>query len=193
MYIGADYYPEHWPRDRWITDAKLMKEAGFNIVRMAEFAWAKMEPCEGEYDFSWLDTTIEILADQGVKTILGTPTGCMPAWVALKYPEVVAVDKTGHKTPYGNRKDNCPTSLSYRFLGQKIVRAMAEHFAHNENVIGWQTDNELGGPNCYCDTCKLAWQEWLKEIIIITEVGEILVAGNVDLIAIILVLLQMTL
>lgn len=173
MYIGADYYPEHWPRERWTTDAKLMKEAGFNIVRMAEFAWVKMEPVEGLYDFSWLDEAIEILGDAGVKTILGTPTGSMPAWVALKYPEVVAVDKTGHKIPYGNRKDNCPTSLSYRMLGQKIVRAMAEHFAQNENVIGWQTDNELGGPNCYCDTCKIEWQEWLeKKYITIDELNE---------------------
>ena len=29
ILIGADYYPEHWPRDRWETDLKLMKEAGF--------------------------------------------------------------------------------------------------------------------------------------------------------------------
>jgi len=29
MYVGVDYYPEHWPRDRWETDARLMKEAGF--------------------------------------------------------------------------------------------------------------------------------------------------------------------
>ena len=29
MYFGADYYPEHWPRERWETDAKLMQEAGF--------------------------------------------------------------------------------------------------------------------------------------------------------------------
>ena len=26
--FGADYYPEHWPKDRWETDAKLMRELG---------------------------------------------------------------------------------------------------------------------------------------------------------------------
>jgi len=25
MLIGADYYPEHWPKERWETDLKLMK------------------------------------------------------------------------------------------------------------------------------------------------------------------------
>lgn len=53
MYFGADYYPEHWPKERWAVDAKLMKEAGFNLVRVAEFAWAKLEPAEGHWDF-WL-------------------------------------------------------------------------------------------------------------------------------------------
>ena len=40
MYFGADYYHEHWPRERWETDAKLMQEAGFNLIRVAEFSWA---------------------------------------------------------------------------------------------------------------------------------------------------------
>lgn len=173
MYIGADYYPEHWERERWAIDAKMMKEAGFNVVRMAEFAWIKMEPTEGEYEFTWLDEAIETLGREGVKVILGTPTGSMPAWVALKYPEVVVTERNGNKTPYGNRKDNCPTSKSYRALGGKITEAMAKHYAHHDNVIGWQTDNELGGPNCYCNTCKVAFQEWLtKKYITIENLNE---------------------
>src|SRR5262245_48457561 len=39
MYVGADYYPEHWPEERWETDLKMMKDAGFNIVRVGEFSW----------------------------------------------------------------------------------------------------------------------------------------------------------
>ena len=26
--IGTDYYPEHWPRERWAVDAQLMRELG---------------------------------------------------------------------------------------------------------------------------------------------------------------------
>ena len=51
MHIGVDYYPEHWPHERWETDAIMMHEAGFNTVRMAEFAWSEMEPNEGEFNF----------------------------------------------------------------------------------------------------------------------------------------------
>lgn len=163
MYVGVDYYPEHWPEERWQIDAEMMQEAGINAVRLAEFAWIKMEPIEGVYDFSWLDKAIDILHNHGISVILGTPTGSMPAWVALKYPDTVATDRNGHKIPYGARKDNCPSSLSYRLLSQRITRAMAEHYRNNPAVIGWQTDNEFGEPNCYCDTCKAAWHDWLKE------------------------------
>ena len=51
MYFGADYYPEHWPEQRWGKDIKMMKEANFNVVRLAEFTWTKMEPKEGVYNF----------------------------------------------------------------------------------------------------------------------------------------------
>ena len=55
MKIGVDYYPEHWDRTLWRQDADLMKKSGVELVRMAEFAWSKMEPEEGIFDFAWLD------------------------------------------------------------------------------------------------------------------------------------------
>ena len=63
---GADYYPEHWPEERWPEDARLMAEAGFNIVRLAEFAWSRLEPQEGVFDFTWLDRVIGLLSEQGI-------------------------------------------------------------------------------------------------------------------------------
>ena len=31
IHFGVDYYPEHWPRERWETDAKLIKEMGVQV------------------------------------------------------------------------------------------------------------------------------------------------------------------
>ena len=59
IYVGTDYYPEHWPRDRWAYDAQLMQEAGFSVARLAEFGWVLMEPQEGHYEFEWLDEAID--------------------------------------------------------------------------------------------------------------------------------------
>jgi beta-galactosidase len=47
--LGVDYYPEQWPRDRWELDAELMADAGLSVVRIAEFAWSRLEPREGEF------------------------------------------------------------------------------------------------------------------------------------------------
>lgn len=49
IYIGSTYYPEHWPRERWPEDVRLMKEAGVNVLRLVDMAWAKLEPEEGGF------------------------------------------------------------------------------------------------------------------------------------------------
>jgi len=162
MLIGVDYYPEHWPRDRWETDAKLMKQAGFNVVRLAEFSWINMEPEEGQFEFGWLDEAVNLLGRHGIGVILGTPTAVMPAWVARKYPETLRQKPDGTRIVWGGRKHNCFTSGAYRLLSERITRAMAEHFASSPHVIGWQTDNEFGGGECHCDTCLAQFQDWLR-------------------------------
>ena len=162
MYIGVDYYPEHRPQTMWERDAELMQQAGFNVVRMAEFAWVNMEPQEGCFEFGWLDKSLKSLADHGIKAILGTPTAVMPAWVARKYPETLATQASGQRIRWGVRKNNCFTAGAYRMLSERITRAMAEHYTEAQNVIGWQTDNEFGGPVCFCDTCRAEFQDWLR-------------------------------
>lgn len=163
MLIGVDYYPEHWPRERWETDIKLMKEAGFNTVRLAEFSWIKMEPVEGRFEFGWLDDVVTLLARYDMNVILGTPTAVMPAWVARKYPETLRQNSDGIRIVWGGRKNNCFSSGTYRLLSERITRAMAEHFAGTPNVIGWQIDNEFGGGECRCPSCLAEFQDWLRK------------------------------
>jgi len=62
MIFGVDYYPEHWEKSEWEAQADLMKAGGFNTVRMGEFAWKLFEPTEGNFDFSFLDEAMDILA-----------------------------------------------------------------------------------------------------------------------------------
>lgn len=101
IHFGVDYYPEHWQRDRWETDAELMKEMGLTVVRMAEFSWHKLEPQEGKYDFAWLDDAIDLLGRCGIRTIVGTPTAAPPAWMANRYPEILPVDREGRVRGFG--------------------------------------------------------------------------------------------
>jgi len=163
MLIGVDYYPEHWLRERWETDIGLMKKAGFNTVRLAEFSWIKMEPIEGQFEFGWLDDAVALLARHDMNVILGTPTAVMPAWVARKYPETLRQKPDGTRIVWGGRKNNCFSSGTYRLLSERITLAMAEHFAATPNVIGWQTDNEFGGGECHCQSCLAEFQDWLRK------------------------------
>jgi beta-galactosidase len=162
MYVGVDYYPEHWPRERWDEDARLMKEAGFNVVRLAEFAWVLLEPEEGRFEFAWLDDAIGVLGRHGISVVLGTPTAVMPAWLARKYPEALAMKPDGTRVVWGGRKNNCFSDGTYRLLSERITRAMAEHFKSTPQVIGWQTDNEFGGTDCRCPRCRGSFQDWLR-------------------------------
>ena len=80
LNLGAAYYPEQWPEGRWPEDIRLMQAAGFTVVRMAEFAWSTLEPSPGEFNFDWLERAIQLLAEKGIETVLGTPTAAPPAW-----------------------------------------------------------------------------------------------------------------
>jgi beta-galactosidase len=163
IYVGVDYYPEHWPQERWETDLSMMKEAGFNIVRVAEFSWILFEPEEGRYEFDWLDRWLELAAKHNIKVIIGTPTAIMPAWLARKYPEALEMKSTGQRTVWGGRRHNCYSDKDYRRLAEGVVHALAEHYADHPSIVGWQIDNEFGNADCYCDKCQAGFQRWLKQ------------------------------
>jgi beta-galactosidase len=162
LTFGVDYYPEQWPEERWPEDVRLMKEAGFNLARLAEFAWSKLEPEENRFQFEWLDLAIDLLAEHGISIILGTPTASPPAWVISRLPDLCRVRADGMRVTYGNRREYCPNHSGYRELARRIVCRMAEHYAGHPAVTGWQIDNEFG-ERCYCPRCQAAFQTWLKE------------------------------
>ena len=159
--FGVDYYPEHWPEERWPEDARLMAEAGINVVRLAEFAWSFLEPQPGCFDFNWLDRAIEILNGRGIQVVLGTPTASAPPWVMAMMPDSYKVNEHGHRLTYGNRCEFCPSHAGYRERGRHITLAMAKHYMDHPAVIGWQIDNELNG-RCYCANCQAGFHNWLR-------------------------------
>ncbi|MEX2081604.1 MAG: beta-galactosidase, partial [Dehalococcoidia bacterium] len=135
--IGVCYYPEHWPEERWETDATMMAELGLDCVRIGEFAWSEMEPREGEFEFGWLERAVETLTRHGLDVILGTPTATPPRWLTSRYPEVLQWDERGAVRGPGSRRHYCANAPEYRRLSARIVEEMGRRFGQHSGVIGW--------------------------------------------------------
>lgn len=169
--LGVCYYPELYPKDRQQTmlaeDIQLMKNAGFSVVRMAEFCWCLMEPEEGVYEFDWLEEIVNQLGENGIYTVLCTPTACQPVWMAEKYPQTLYVDNHGVQRSYGGRHYHCYNDDTFRKFTINICRAMGERFGNNPYVLGFQVDNEMGQEHsgrCHCVTCKKKFQDYLRTV-----------------------------
>ena len=166
LLLGTDYYPDQTPEHLWEDDAAQMQAMGITNVRIAEFAWALMEPREGFFHFEWLERSVKILNAHKIAVILGTPTAAPPAWLSQKYPEILMVDEHGVTLNYGARRFTCPTNQTYRKLSLTIATEMAYKFASTPGVVGWQIDNELtlgNSARCYCRYCREGFQKWVKE------------------------------
>jgi len=161
ILLGTAWYPEQWPESRWEADLTLMQQAGIHMVRVAEFAWSRMEPAEGQYDLDWLDRAITAAGKHGIYTVIGTPSAAPPAWLTQKYPETLRIDEEGHRAEHGNRQHFDFANAKYRELARKVAEQMAKRFGHNPYVLGWQIDNEYANESYNPDTHE-QFQHWLK-------------------------------
>jgi beta-galactosidase len=166
MQLGVCYYPEQWPRAMWADDAKRMVELGITHVRIAEFAWSRMEPRAGEFEWQWLDEAVQTLADAGLKLVLGTPTASPPRWLIDAHPDVLPVRADGTRWNFGSRRHYDISSQTYRRECLRIVEVMAQRYGRHPSIVAWQTDNELGCHETvpsYSETALERFQKWLKQ------------------------------
>ncbi len=162
--LGVCYYPEQWDEGLWESDAARMAELGLTYVRIAEFAWSRMEPEPGRYDWAWLDRAIEVLGAKGLRVVLGTPTATPPRWMLDKWPDMLAHDAQGNPRGFGSRRHYDFSHRGYRRECAKIVTEMAVRYGKNPHVAAWQTDNEYACHKTvlsYSPAAKAAFQEWL--------------------------------
>lgn len=163
--LGVCYYPEHWPENLWENDLERMLDLGIEVIRIAEFAWNKIEPSEGVFTFDFFDKFLDLADKKGMKVIFCTPTATPPAWLTHKYPEVLNAKEDGTLYRHGMRKHNTHNSPVYLEFTRKIVDKIAFHYCPHPAIIGWQIDNEL---NCetnvfYSDADHAAFRKYLKE------------------------------
>lgn len=166
MLLGVDYYPEQWENARMEADMDRILELGGNVIRIGEFAWHRMEPEEGRFDFSYFDGVIAMAKAKGLQVIFGTPTATPPAWLIHKYPDILSQFENGASRAFGGRHVACYSHETYRAYCAKIITRLAQHYKGEPAIIAWQIDNELGhegSDQCWCPRCRASFQQFLRE------------------------------
>ncbi len=163
--LGTCYYPEHWDKSLWQEDLRRMKANGIFTIRIAEFAWSKVEPREGEFTYAFFDEFLDVAEAEQMLVIFGTPTATPPVWLTEKYPEVLNCRMDGVPYRHGMRRHYNYNSPKYQELCERIVEKVAAHYAKRPCIIGWQIDNEI---NCevdefYSESDSVAFRVFLKE------------------------------
>ncbi len=166
MKLGVCYYPEHWPESGWADDARRMAEIGLSRVRIGEFAWSRIEPEPGRYDWAWLDRAVETLHAAGLGVILGTPTATPPKWLVDTMSDMLAHDSHGRVRGFGSRRHYCFSHEGYAAECDRIVTAMAQRYGAHPAVVAWQTDNEYGCHDTaisWSPAARVAFRVWLAD------------------------------
>ena len=135
LLLGAAYYAEYMPYERTEKDLEMMRNAGINVIRIAESTWSTWEPRDGEFDFSILIKTLELCDRMGMNVIIGTPTYAVPAWLVKKDPKVLLTDKYGRKR-YGRRQIMDIMNPTYRMHAERMIRKLCEVTRNYDCVIG---------------------------------------------------------
>ncbi len=164
LLYGGDYNPEQWPEEVWAEDARLMQEAGVNVVSLAIFSWALLEPREGAYEWAWLDRVVQVLHGAGIAIDMATATASPPPWFSRAHPESLPVTEDGTQLWWGSRQAYCPSSTAYREAASRLAGAVAERYAGHPAVRMWHINNEYGChvAHCFCDASAAAFRTWLR-------------------------------
>lgn len=142
--LGVCYYPEHWPESWWEDDARAMHESGISHVRIAEFAWSRIEPEPGRFEWGWLDRAVAVLGEAGLRVVMGTPTATPPKWLIDREPGILPVGEDGRIRGFGSRRHTSFSSAAWWRESRRIVEAVAGRYGASPHVAGWQIDNEFG-------------------------------------------------
>jgi beta-galactosidase len=164
LYTGANYHPHDSDFDQWKKDIALMKDAGFNVVRMGHLAWDSYEPSDGKFDFGWFDTVMNMMAKENIKVILDIAIRPAPIWLHYKYPSVSITDKEGDILYPNHRYMEDIGDPMYQKYALRFTDEITRHYANHPALLAFGIDNESGdGHISYSETARQRYIAWLKK------------------------------
>lgn len=165
LYVGTNYHPHDDKNpDKIKYDIQLMKEAGFEVVRMGHLAWDSYEPADGKFDFKWFNRVMDLMNEAGLKVILDVAIRPAPIWLHYKYPSINIVDAEGNVLYPNHRYMEDVGDPNYQKYALRFTEAITKQYAKHPALIAFGIDNESGdGHISYSETARQRFVDWLKK------------------------------
>jgi beta-galactosidase len=164
LYVGANYHPHDNKNIEKIRNSiQLMKNAGFNVVRMGHLAWDSYEPAEEQFDFEWFDTVMDMMNKAGIKVIFDIAIRPAPIWLHHKYPSIDIIDENGN-VQYPNHRymEDVGDPMSQKYA-LRYADVITKRYANHPALIAFWIDNESGdGRISYSETVRQRFITWAK-------------------------------
>jgi beta-galactosidase len=165
LYVGTNYHPHDDKNIEKIrSDIRLMKAAGFNVVRMGHLAWDSYEPSEGQFDFEWFDKVMDMMNEAGIKVILDIAVRPAPIWLHRKFPSIDVVDSNGHELYPNHRYMDDVGDPNFQKYALRYTDVLTKRYVKHPALLAFGVDNESGdGPVSYSETVRLRFVDWLRK------------------------------
>jgi beta-galactosidase len=165
LYVGANYHPHDDKNPQKVkSDIKLMKDAGFKVVRMGHLAWDSYEPSDGKFDFDWFDEVMDLMDEAGIRVILDITIRPAPIWLHQKYPSIDIINTNGNRLYPNHRYMEDIGDPMYQRYALRFTDAITKQYANHPALLAFGIDNESGdGEISYSETARQRFITWLKK------------------------------
>jgi len=164
LYVGTNYHPHDDKNTEKIArDIRLMKEAGFRVVRMGHLAWDSYEPKDGHFDFAWFDKVMDRMEEAGIKVILDIAVRPAPLWLHHQFPSIDVTDAAGNRLYPNHRYMEDVGDPDYQRYALRYADSMTRHYGRHPALLAFGIDNESGdGPISYSESVRQRFITWLQ-------------------------------
>jgi beta-galactosidase len=163
LFVGTCYQPVDRSPEQIQRDIALMKEAGFNVVRMGDLSWDYFEPADGKFNFAEFDRIVDAMQAAGIKVIVDIPGTPAPLWLHRKYTGVNLVNAQGATVQPAERYMLDISDPDYRRHAVRLAERLTQRYGKHPAVLAIGFDNEIGNTfMSYSKADRTRFVAWLK-------------------------------
>lgn len=165
LFVGANFHPHDYDTEQEIdAQIAMMKQAGFNVVRLGHLAWDSFESSDAKFTLEWLDKTMDKMAKANIRVILDIPVRPAPMWVHQKCPGTKIVSIEGDTLQPLHRYYEDVGDPGYQHYAYRLAEVVSARYAHHPALMAYGIDNEPGdGAISYAETVRRRFIGWLKK------------------------------